>query len=201
MILFNKSINKTPLVLTKSIQNTIEITQIDNYLIIFIIILPYLVGISKTYTFIQIKVIFFLLLNIVPKYLLFCFLVLISKICWNRIKRNFIQKDWDKIGIVSAVMSSWIALSWHSEIKTAFYTKYIKGEYDRIFIMKILKILEKVFCAHIGNFNPIKEGLSAFLMSIGHFYIIIKIQIPIINLIPSHCIAPTDELSKYWQHV
>ena len=40
----------------------------------------------------------------------------------------------NRIGTVFAVMSSWIALTWHPMMKTTFLTKYMKSIYIKIFL-------------------------------------------------------------------
>ena len=62
---------------------------------------------------------------------LFEFLILFLKlILKKKKKKNIMQVKWDVIisaGTDCATMPSWIVLTWHLGMKTAFYTKFIKS--------------------------------------------------------------------------
>ena len=70
------------------------------------------------------------------------------------------------MGIVFTEMSSCRILTWLFGMKTAFQTKYMKSEYFRIFIIKILtlRVIEEMHIkrnAALNNKELMKLGFSA----------------------------------------
>ena len=77
--------------------------------------------------------------------------------------KNLIRKViniFKQIGSVFAVMSSWIALTWYSQKMAAFYTiRYVKSEYDRIFIFLFKALLNSRYTYSTYHFKKIISSL------------------------------------------